>query len=147
MGNWLARLRNPRLDEEAMWDDSQPAPGGVEGQKVDWERWYPPDTPFKWGQGFPTNFTNVPAIMGGRWPNEFLPDQFWTMPYGVDLAAHMWPGAVGSDGRFQAQLNGNGTAKPTAGTPTATVMYQYGQALANLPAASLAALAGGFGRS
>lgn len=141
------RARNPQLAEDAPWDDSRPRPGGVEGDRTDWVRWYPPDTPFGWGQGFPTNFTNVPAIMGGRWPNEFLPDQHWMMPYGVEIATHMWPAAVGSDGRFQAQLNGAGTARPTAGVPVATIMFQHGQVLANLPAASLDALAGGFGRS
>jgi hypothetical protein len=142
----LGRARNPLAQEDTPWDDTRPALGGVEGRRTDWIRWYPPDTPFGWGQGFPTVFSNVPAINGGRWINEFLPDAHWQMPYGVALETQMWPAAYGSDGRFQSQLSA-GTPRPPTGVPVATVMFQHGQALSQLPAASLTQLAGGFGRS
>jgi len=143
---WLTRIRNPQVAEDARWDDTRPEPGGVEGQRVDWRRWYPPDTPFGWGQGFPTTFSNVPNLNGGMWNNQFLPDAEWQRPFGVALETQLWPAAFGSDGRFQEQLTA-GTPRPPTTVAVSTVMFQHGEALSRMPAASLNDLAGGFGRS
>lgn len=142
----FTRMRNPQVAEDAPWDDTRPEPGGVEGGRTDWVRWYPPDTPFKWGQGFPTPFTNVPAASGGLYNNQFLPGSRWQMPFGVALATQLFPAAYGSDGRFQEQLSA-GTPRPPVGVAVSTVMFQHGEALSKMPAASLADLAGGFGRA
>ena len=125
-------------------DPNRVAPGGIDGTRVDYVRWYPPDTPFHWGQGFNHALTNVPAINGGRWINEFLPDKNYETPFGVGLIAWMWPAAVGTDGRTQVQLGGG--PNPVAGPPVAIAMDAYAKAQAKRPG-SVADLAGGFARS
>lgn len=125
-------------------DPERPAPGGIDGVPVDYVRWYPPDTPFLWGQGFEHAFTNVPAINGGRWINEFLPDSGWELPFGVLSISHMWPAIVGTDGVYQKQLNWGGSPG-VAGPPMATVMEAFGKAQARI-AADISSLAGSFAR-
>jgi hypothetical protein len=127
-------------------DPDRPAPGGIDGQRVDYVRWYPPDTPFLWGQGFNHAFTNVPAVNGGMWINQFLPDKEFEVPAYVTSLAYLFPVAGGTSGAFQAQLVG-ATAKPTTGPLTAQVMNAHGQALQAMQPASLDTLAGSFARS
>lgn len=137
------RLWNPFARSH---DPDRPAPGGIDGQRTDYVRWYPPDTPFHWGQGFNHAFTNVPAINGGRWINEFLPDKEFEVPAFVSTLGYLFPVASGTSGAFQAQLVGV-TAKPPAGPLTAKVMDTHATALQQMPPANLSALAGGFARS
>lgn len=127
-------------------DPVEPRPGGIDGVRVDWVRWYPPDTPFRWGQGFQTVFSNVPAINGGRWLNQFLPDKEFEVPPAVSYGAYAFPAAAGSSGAFQAQLVG-GNVRPATGITTARVMEAHAAALQRLRAAGLDVLAGGFARS
>ena len=128
------------------WDDTRPAPGGVEGVPTDYRRWYPPDTPFGWGQGFPVPFTNA-ANFGGRWPADgtWIPSSNYVYPYGVPLMSHLYPAAYGSDGRFQQQLLGV-TPTPT-GEALSQLMIARGAAQASLPPAPMNNLAGAFARS
>ena len=138
-------LKNPFAREH---DPDRPAPGGIDGQVVDYVRWYPPDTPFRWGQGFNHALTNVPAINGGRWPQDarfVIPDGHWQLPWGVDAVAYLWPATVGSDGRFQKQLDLAGTPA-TTGPPMATALNEFADAVSKRTAA-ITSLAGGFARS
>lgn len=139
-------MRNPFAKKH---DPDRPAPGGIDGGPVDYVRWYPPDTPFRWGQGFPTPFTNVPAINGGRWPQErrfTIPDHHWEMPWGVEEIAYRWPGIVGTSGAWERQLVGSGAPQHSAGAPVATAMDAYAQAQAQRPA-DISVFAGSFARS
>jgi hypothetical protein len=124
----------------------RPAPGGIDGVRTDYVRWYPPDTPFHWGQGFNHPFTNVPAINGGRWINEFLPDKEYEVPAFISQLAYLFPVAGGTSGSFQAQLVG-GNARPTTAQRTALLMDAHATALQQLAPAPLDSMAGGFARS
>jgi len=95
--------------------DLTPAPGGVMGRPVDYVRWYPPDTPYLWGQGFPT-----PQMMNyfSQWTKQFLPTTHFQNPPGVVTSSHMWPVGFGQSGDFQNQLNGMGTARGTVNQGT-----------------------------
>lgn len=127
-------------------DPDEPRPGGIDGVRTDYVRWYPPDTPFRWGQGFNHAFTNVPAINGGRWINEFLPDKEYEVPAYVSQLGYLFPVAGGTSGAFQAQLVAGNPRQPV-GTRTAQVMSAHANALQAMQPASLDALAGGFARS
>ena len=119
--------------------------GGMDGQRTDYVRWYPPDTPFLWGQGFGMPFSNVAAINGGRWPQTFLPDPRYMFPYGMSQSGYMFPVVGGSSGGFQAQMV-VGTPGQQMTAATAIMAEQHAAARATQPG-SLMGLAGGFGRS
>lgn len=139
----FGRVRNPFARTH---DPDRPLPGGIDGQRVDYERWYPPDTPFHWGQGFNHAFTNVPAINGGRWINQFLPDTNFEVPAFVTQLGYLFPVASGTSGAFQAQLVG-GSARPVTGLPTVKALEAHARALQQLAPAGLDTLAGGWARS
>lgn len=107
--------------------DTDPRPAGLDGKPVDYVRWYPPDTPFLWGQAFGIPLNDVPRLNGGQWPNQPLPGSQWEVPFGVDEIAHMFPGAVGTAGQYQEQLLGMGTAG-VAGPVQAEAMDDFGMA-------------------
>lgn len=130
-------MNNPFIRKVVKPPDTKPLPGGVDGKPVDYVRWYPPDTPFHWGQGFPgpvgqlyfsqwindphghAFFLNPPAVEGGR----------------VDPYFQMFP-AVSGLNYAGLQMNGGGTAQPPASLATAVTSAQRAQALADLPPAS-----------
>lgn len=139
------RVNNP-FRPKLTHDPDRPLPGGIDGQKVDYIRWYPPDTPFLWGQGFNHSFTNVPAINGGRWINQFLPDKEYEVPPFVSMQAYLFPVASGTSGSFQAQLVG-GNPRPPTGQLTARVMDAHASALQAMQPAPLSAVAGSWGKT
>lgn len=136
-------MRNPFRPRH---DPDRPAPGGIDGRLVDYVRLYPPDTPFYWGQGFNHSLTNVPAINGGQWINQFLPDKEFLVPAGVTLQAYLFPVPSGTSGAFQAQLNG-ATARPGVGPLTAKIMDAHATALQGMQPAPLNDVAHSWARS
>lgn len=127
-------------------DDTAPRVGGVDGVATDWVRWYPPDTPFKWGQGFPVPYTGAAMNFGGRWLNQFLPDKEFEVPPEISYQAYAYPVAAGTSGAFQSQLGG-AVAHPVTGRLTSTIMDAYGRAQQQAAPGPLEALAGSFWRS
>lgn len=122
-------------------NSSRPAPGGPDGAVVDYTRWYPPDTPFGWGQNFPAPFTNIPGINGGQWRNQFLPSSFWTPD-----PLWLWPNVYGSDGSYQTQLMGGTPAKPLT-AQNAQTMHAMTSAQSRVSGPDITGIAGAFSRS
>lgn len=133
----------PRYDPRAsgQWPDSdlRPAPGGVEGRPVDYVRWHPPDTPYLWGQGFPTPFG---LNYFSQWTRQFLPTTRLQLPANVPLDAHMYPTSFGQNGTFQNQLNG---AVPQ-GTVSQSVFDRLEKSQDHRSGTSVLAAIGSFGR-
>lgn len=117
--------------------DYRPEPGGVYGGPVDYVRWYPPDTPFLWGQGFPTPWG---LNYFSQWTQQFLPTTTYQLPIGV--TDQMFPHSFGRAGTFQTQLNG---AVPVGTANSVTVDELNKHADAQV-AGSFVQAVGAFGR-
>jgi hypothetical protein len=132
--------------------DTTPEPGGVDGQVVEYRyvnltRDPLPYVPMYWGQGFPTVFSDVPMLNGGKWPNLFLPDFNFVVPSSVRPFDHLWPITFGSAGTFEKQMVGHGAPPIQTGQATAHLVNAAGAARAQLPPAPVAVWAGSFART
>lgn len=130
--------------------DDVPAPGGLHGVVQEPVYWTPPQGtgpysgPFRYGRGYEVPFTYASmGVGGGQWTNQPLPDEKYETPWGVELAAHLWPVAAGSSGSYQKQLDLAGAPQQPVGIPMAQMMNQLGAAQSRLTS-SPETMAGGF---